>query len=132
VPVAGAGTTYTAQVIVDRQTIGLTGFEGALVGQAIVSLPAPGVGYGFLVEVIDLNSNSTTPSTASVYIGAYLPQNEVDYSVSANHDIADENQPRYVPSGQVLSVLWSGLSAKAFVTARIQYSIIQFVPATLG
>lgn len=130
---AAAGTgrlTVAAPVIVDRQTRPLTAVENT--GQATIALAAPAQGYAFMVEIIDIWSDSTQATTASVYLSSPAPQNEVDYSSNAGHDIAYENPAIYVPSGQELLIVWSGLSAKANCTARIQYSVLQFLPVSYG
>lgn len=134
-PIGAAPPAYTAQIVVDRQSVALTGAEGDIAaGQAAVVLPPPAAGYAFLVERIDLWSASTQATTASVYVGSIIsPQNEMDFSSSANHDIADEHQPIYVPSEQPLTIVWSNMVAgsAAPVTARIQYTVIQFVRVNL-
>lgn len=133
-PLGLAPQQYTAQIVIDRQTIGLVGQEGNIAaGQAAVALNPPAGGQGYLIERIDLWSASGVPTTASCYVGSASPQNEVDFSASANHDIADEHQPIFVPSEQTFSIIWSGLAAGggAEVTARVQYSVIQFVQVNL-
>lgn len=122
--------TIGAPVIVDRQTRPLTATEEA--GEATITLGAPPQGYAFEVEIIDIWSDSTQATTASVYLGSAAPQNEVDYSSNAGHDIAYETPAIYVPSGQQLLIVWSGLSAGANCTARIQYSLTRFVPVSYG
>lgn len=129
--VAGQGRlVVAAPVIVDRQTRPF--FANAIGGQAAVALGAPAQGYAFQVEILDLWSDSTDASTAGIFLDSAAPQNELDYSANAGHDIAFENPPLYVPSGSSLLVVWSGLSAGAQCTARIQYSVLRFVPVSYG
>lgn len=126
--VAAADTAVVQETTVDRQSVPLSGSEGKpQPGQAQLMLPRVPSGKGYRVEIIDIWSNSTSQPTASVYIDSAAPQNEVDYSANAGHDIAYEQPPIYVPSGSQLLIVFSGLSANALVTARIQYAVTQFV-----
>lgn len=115
-------------VVVDKQSVPLTGAEGdPQAGFAQLEINPPGSGQGYLVERIDLWSNSTGTPAASIYVGQPDTHNEMDFSTNAAHDIADERNPIYVPPGTPLVILFSGLSADAAVTARVQYSVVQFV-----
>ena len=120
--------TYNAMVVVDKQSVPLTGAEGdPAAGFAQLELNPPGSGQGYLVERIDVWSNSTSSSAVSAYVGQPDTHNEMDFTASGNHDISDERNPIYVPPGTPFVLLWSGLSAGAAVTARVQYSVVQFV-----
>lgn len=126
-PAPGAGLSYTAQLVVDRQSIPLASNTGIV---QLASNPQPGT--GFLIERISVNSNSATPTTARVYVGSPEPQNEMDLTLAGNEDVADEASPIYVPAGATFTIVWTGGSAGANYTARVQYAVIQFVPATYG
>lgn len=129
--IAGAGRlVVAAPVIIDRQSRPFTAKESD--GQAVVVLAPPQQSFAYQVELIDIWSDSTQASTAGVYLDQALPQNEVDYSANAGHDIAPEEPPIYVPSGSELLIVWSGLSAGANCTARIQWSVLRFVPVSYG
>ena len=128
---AVTGVQVRTRVVTDRQTQSFPGVEGnPAAGQAEVRLPAVPSGYGFEIERLDLWSNSTVGSSCSLYIGAPSQQNEIDYSLDANHDLGDFAQPIYVPSGSYLTLLWETLSAGAKVNVRAQWSVVQFVAVT--
>jgi hypothetical protein len=124
----GGGTSYQAQLVVDRQSVPVAGAPG----ETTLTLPnAPGTGQGFLVERICVTCSSTTATTARVYVGSASPQNEMDVTLSSgNEAVADENSPIYVPAGATLTVVWSDADAGSVCTMRVQYAVIQFVPST--
>lgn len=130
-PPGSGGLQVQTEVVIDHQSRGFAGQEGIpQAGQAAVSLPAPQVGYGYRVELISVYTNSTNQTLADIYLGDPLPTNRVDHTDTGNEDIAFEQPPIFVPAGQILTVLWTGLSPGAVCNARLQWSIVQFVPVT--
>lgn len=128
---AGQGRlVVAAPVIVDHQSRAYFAVESA--GQATIVVPAPGQAYALQVEIIDIYSDSTGAPTAGVYLNSPDPANELDYSANGGHDIAFENPPLYVPSDSQLLIVWSGLSSGAQCSARVQYSVLQYVPVSYG
>ena len=127
-------TRVRTEVVTDRQSLGFQAKEGQpAAGQAIVKLPIVPTGSGYKVERLDLSSTSAPGSTVAIYLSADVPQpaqDEVDYSLDGGHDIGDFNQPIYVPSGAVFTLLWSNLSPGSQVAARVQFSVVQFVAVT--
>ena len=112
--------TYNGMVVVDKQLVPLVN----VAGESWVTLPPSQGGQAFLVERIQIESTAT-PTTCSIAVGT----NEVDFSNSPAHDVADETQPIYVPPGAVLSITWGGgtnMNAGSY-TAVVQYSVVQFV-----
>lgn len=88
--------------------------------QASVSLSQPAEGQAFLVERIDVSTNSSNATTASVQVGGY----ELDFTPAGNHDVAQENPPIAVPSGAVLSIVWSNCNPGDQCTAVVQYRVV--------
>lgn len=126
----GGSLQVRTKVVVDQQTTGLTGQEAGN-GTVTLTLPTVPSGQGFEIERVDLWSDSDTTPTVNLYIGTNpTPPNEIDYSLDGNHDLGDFHQPIYVPSGSTLTLLWSGLASLAHVTARVQYSVVQYVAVT--
>jgi hypothetical protein len=123
---AQGGAPAPAGETLGRYSVPLTAAEGnPQPGMAQVALPYPGPGTGFEVEIISLWSNSSQSSTAGVFLSAAGAQSDqIDYSFSANQDIANEDPPIFVPSGSQLSIIWSNLSSGANVKARVQYRVV--------
>lgn len=132
-PLAPSAFSYTAQLVVDRQSVPvIAAYVGG--GRAVAELPTiPDAGYGYLIERVYVFTNSTTAAEARAYVGAEAAQNAMDLSLNGNEDVADENSPIYVPTGVQFQVIWSGITVPAGgleAVCRVQYSVIQFVPAT--
>ena len=104
----------------------------ATAGVAEVSLALPPQGKVYLVQRIAISTNSSAATTCSVYVGApgdLSAPNLIDYSYDGNTDIADENSPILIPSGQTLTLVWASMSAGAVASARVQYLVTDPVTA---
>ena len=128
------GLQVRTKVVTDVQTRTFTAIEGVPApGAAGLSLPVVPSGYGFQIERLDLQcpSGLQTP-VVQAFIGPPIAANEIDFSIEGLHDVGDFNQPIYVPSGSTFQLLWTGLAAGSgvLVTARVQWSIVQFVAVT--
>ncbi len=99
----------------------LTSQEGKSgTGVATVSLQPPAGANAFLVQIVHVNSNSSSPSAVSVQVDG----DEVDFTASGNLDVAFETPAIWVGSGSTFSVNWSNLSAGAQVVANLQYQVV--------
>jgi hypothetical protein len=90
------------------------------VGQATATLSPPAEGQAYLVERIQVQTNSSASTSASVQVGGY----ESDFTDAANHDIGEEQPPIVVPSGAVFSIVWSNLNPGDQCTALVQYRVV--------
>jgi hypothetical protein len=106
---------------------------------AQVSFPGPNAPLLWWVDRITVKARatvggafSTFPASSSqgwVFVGtdvasAVKDENLADLTLVGNLDIADENAPIVVDSGQVLVVVWTNTTPGAFYTARIQYRVM--------
>lgn len=80
-------------------------------------------GLVLLVDRIVVETNSTTPTTASFYLGQVADEALIEYTASGDIDVADEVQPLYVPSGVALLCRWRGASAGARAIVRYQFRV---------
>jgi hypothetical protein len=79
----------------------------------------------WLVERITVLCDSSTDTQAVAYAGSPAARNFVDGTSRGNFDTADEASPILVDSNVVFTVQWTGASAGARGTARIQYQLVQ-------
>lgn len=94
-------------------------------GLAVISLPIPQGGQHYLIEIVNLASDSTNSTTAGLYVGTvFEPADRVDYAPDGALAVAYEIPQILVPSGMQFSVGWQGLSAAAICTARIQWKVM--------
>lgn len=80
-------------------------------------------GLVLLVDRILVQTTSTTPTTASFYLGQVAAEALIEYTGSGDIDVADEVQPLFVPSGSSLICRWRGASAGAQGVVRYQFRV---------
>jgi hypothetical protein len=65
----------------------------------------------FELERAFIRSNSTTPTSVTVYVGDVAPENESSYSDEGDVNEAEWNRPIWVPAGSTLLFRWEGGTA---------------------
>jgi hypothetical protein len=113
--------------IVDYLRDSLNGQESGGTGVIEAKSSEAPIGHFFLIDRVVVRTNSTTPTTAKVYVGQVADNNLVDATGAGDLDIAELVQPYYVPGGQRLTVRWEGVSAGARAIANLQYRLARMV-----
>jgi hypothetical protein len=72
------------------------------------------------IERIVVSTTSAAVTSASVYVGTADPANLVDFTPAGNGDVADEVHPIVAPAGNALRIRWTGMTAGAVGTVRLQ------------
>lgn len=80
-----------------------------------------------MIERITVATDSSDPTTATVYLGEVDPGNVLDASPSGNSDVADEVQPILIPAGQRAVIQWVGMNPGTRGYCRLQYQQGRFV-----
>jgi len=105
----------------------LTATAGAS-GSAQTALGPCPEGYCWYVERIS-SHGPTAGTKLDVDVAdnntANDPAWRMDFSATANDDIADEQQPIYVPAGHWLVFNWSGATSGDILKASVQYAVHQ-------
>lgn len=122
-PAAGSVTFSVADYVDAPITTEPAGSDGI----CTATFDAPGGQDLWLVDRITVWSNSTAETTASVYVGSVGLAGLRDLTIVGNSDVADENQPIVVPTGQALIVEWTGVSLAALCHVNVSYRLVNRV-----
>ena len=85
-----------------------TGTAGVV--EATLAVPAA---FDLLVERLFISTNSTTPTSLTVYVGDAVPTNRRSYTSEGDLNELEANPPMWVPAGSVLRLVWEGGTAPA-------------------
>jgi len=111
-------------VVVDYRSESITTDPASLGVMTATFDPVP-PGFLWLIARATVSTTSTAPTRTMLYAGAPSPMNFVDGTNSGNLDIADENAAILLDSNISLTAIWTGASAGAVGTVRIQYQLVQ-------
>ncbi len=128
---APTSSAVKTEVPVDHRTVGLIAgpSEGGVMS---VALPAPPDGYVHLIERVGISvAGSANATVFTLYVGDAEPQNQVDYTSNGNQAQADEFSRILVPSGQPLTLEWTGATNGAIGYARVQYTLALVVRGSI-
>lgn len=92
---------------------------------ATTTFPAVPTGFLWLVGRITVVSNSTTPTSLGIYLDTVANGSLLDYTLSGNSDVADENTPIVITAGHKLVANWTNASNGSIGTCNLQYQLIQ-------
>lgn len=121
---SSSSSSGAALTVLDYKTASGTAVAGAD-GSILVEFDPVDSGCLWLVERITVLCDSSTPTQAAAYAGSPAARNFVDGTAHGNFDTADEASPILVDSNVVFTLQWTGASAGARGTARIQYQLVQ-------
>lgn len=108
-----------------RATLQPTTVTAAEVGGiAVASLPAPPSGFVGMVTYVSLQTTSTTAATCTLQIDGW----PVDYASQVS-GAATEYRGLYIPTGQTLDFVFSGLSAGSTAGARAVWAMMPDIDA---
>lgn len=92
-------------------------------GIVTIALPVPQPNQHYLVEKVYVTSTSTNAWTTTLNIGNPVADPAATIEEASGQGTYTENPALLVPSGLPFTVQFSGLSAQALCTARIQWSV---------
>lgn len=134
-PTAGGGVT-----LVDSPAAVYQDVKAAAGTTAQVVFTGPAAPYFWWVDRITVKARAAVGTTdpagfpasssqAFVFVGtdptgAVQDRYLADTTLVGNLDIADQNQPVTVDSGQVLVIVWTNTTPGAIYTARLQYRLM--------
>lgn len=111
--------------VIDYRTRYLTTAPAGASGTIGVTFDPVPPGYFWLLQRFTVLCTSSTKTRAMVYAGDPAAQNLLDGTEVGNLDIADEQSPILLDSNTALTVQWTGASAGAVGTVRVQYQLVQ-------
>lgn len=79
----------------------------------------------WLVDRMVVSTDSTTATTASLYVDAIDPARMIDGSQSGNFDVADLAAAIQLAGGTILLCEWTRATAGARGTLRLQYQLLR-------
>lgn len=123
-PAAGDGSAPLLTVL-DYRTIAKSSAPASAAGVATVTFDPVPDGCLWLVERITVVCSSSAATKCMVYAGDPALSTFVDGTASGNFDTADEASPVLVDSNVSLTVQWTGATAGAVGTVRIQYQLVK-------
>lgn len=117
-------------VEVDRRTlVATTGPAAGADATIFVVMDPVGADDLWLIDRFSVTCTSTTPTTAAHYAGASLsdatPQNLLEGTSNGNLDFADESSGVQLEGSRSLLTVWTGASAGAIGTVRVQYRLLR-------
>jgi hypothetical protein len=121
---SSSGAAGAALTVLDYKSAALDSIAGAD-GVILVEFPPVDAGTLWLVERITVMCDSSTPTQAVAYAGSPAARNFVDGTSRGNFDTADQASPILIDSNVVLTLQWTGASAGARGTARVQYQLVR-------
>lgn len=123
-PVSVAAQSGSGLAVIDYRAISATS-EPAAGGVCSLTFEQVPPSLFWLIDRTVVSCTSVAVTTARLYTGQITPDRLENATPAGNLDVDDSNAPLLVDSSSVLIVTWTGATAGAVGTARIQYRIMR-------